>query len=56
MVGSDIQRSIDTRTDEEMRNKDWSSRDSNPGSSDWQSYALPTELWSRLKRGVNLPL
>ena len=47
MVGSDIQCSIVTRTDEEMRNKDLSSRDSNSGSSDWQASALPTELFSR---------
>ena len=39
--------SIVTRTDEEMRNKDKSSRDSNSGSSDWQASALPTELFSR---------
>ena len=54
MVGSDIQRSIVTRTDEEMRNKDWSSRDSNRGSSDCQASALPLEPLSRLKKGVYL--
>ena len=53
-MGSDVQRSIVTRTDEEMRNKDWSSRDSNRGSSDCQASALPLEPLSRLKKGVYL--